>query len=67
MKYKVNETCIGCGLCASTCPEAFSMGILVWQLLLKKRFRWNCLQVQKMPRTDAHLALLLRSKCEMSF
>lgn len=26
MKYKVNETCIGCGLCASTCPEAFSMG-----------------------------------------
>ena len=38
-----------------------------WQLLLKKRFRRNCLQVQKMPRTDAHLALLLRSKCEMSF
>ena len=26
MKYKVNETCIGCGLCAATCPEAFSMG-----------------------------------------
>ena len=26
MKYKVNETCIGCGLCAATCPEAFSRG-----------------------------------------
>lgn len=25
MKYYVNEGCIGCGFCASTCPEVFSM------------------------------------------
>ena len=25
MKYRVNDTCIGCGLCAATCPEVFSM------------------------------------------
>jgi len=25
MKYKVNENCIACGLCVSTCPEVFSM------------------------------------------
>lgn len=26
MKYKVNDTCIGCGMCVSTCPAVFSMG-----------------------------------------
>ena len=26
MKYVVNEGCIGCGLCAGTCQEVFSMG-----------------------------------------
>ena len=25
MKYVVNDTCIGCGFCAATCPEVFSM------------------------------------------
>lgn len=25
MKYSVNETCIGCGLCSETCPQVFSM------------------------------------------
>ncbi|MGN0363196.1 MAG: ferredoxin [Bilifractor sp.] len=25
MKYFVNDTCIGCGLCESICPEVFSM------------------------------------------
>lgn len=25
MKYSVNDGCIGCGLCAGTCPEVFHM------------------------------------------
>ena len=25
MKYFVNDGCIGCGLCAGTCPDVFSM------------------------------------------
>ena len=25
MKYYVNDDCIGCGLCAGTCPDVFSM------------------------------------------
>jgi ferredoxin len=25
MKFKVNENCIACGMCAGTCPEVFHM------------------------------------------
>ena len=25
MKYRVNDDCIGCGLCAETCPKVFYM------------------------------------------
>lgn len=25
MKYRVNDGCIGCGMCEATCPEVFSM------------------------------------------
>ena len=25
MKYRVNDGCIGCGLCADTCPKVFYM------------------------------------------
>ncbi len=25
MKYIVNDSCIGCGLCESTCPDVFTI------------------------------------------
>ncbi len=25
MKFKINDSCIGCGLCADTCPEIFQL------------------------------------------
>lgn len=27
MKYKVNQNCIGCGLCTTTCPNVFTMSV----------------------------------------
>lgn len=26
MKFRVNENCIGCGLCVSICPQVFTLG-----------------------------------------
>ena len=26
MKFRVNDNCIGCGLCESICPEVFNLG-----------------------------------------
>lgn len=25
MKYRVNENCIGCGMCAAICPDVFEL------------------------------------------
>ena len=26
MAYRVNENCIGCGMCVSICPDVFTLG-----------------------------------------
>ncbi|MDO5144218.1 MAG: ferredoxin [bacterium] len=26
MHYRVNDQCIGCGLCEATCPDVFELG-----------------------------------------
>ena len=25
MRFRVNDECIGCGMCAETCPEVFTL------------------------------------------
>lgn len=62
MKCFVNDGCIGCGLCAGTCPEVFSMSDAGSRLLLKQKYRKELSTVLRKPRTDARSERLRKHK-----
>ena len=43
MKYFVNDSCIGCGLCSGTCPEVFSMSDAGVAVAIDAEVPANCL------------------------
>ncbi len=43
MRYFVNDNCIGCGLCVSTCPEVFSMSDENVSVAMKEDVPEDCL------------------------
>ena len=44
MNATVNENCIGCGLCAGTCPEVFHMATTGWPTAAASRSQLEAAQ-----------------------